>query len=85
VGQKLSLDESPELANDIKSRSPQEIMLAATLWSAFVQTLAFLVMLFQNYHQQAPTQQQINEIFNQTTIVFNQTINNVIKPPPGHS
>jgi hypothetical protein len=83
-GEALAVIESasPELANDVRSRSPQDITLALTLWSAFVQTLEFLVMLFQIVHGQPPTSVQINEIFNHTTNVFNQTTNIVINMPP---
>jgi len=55
------------------------------LWTAFVQTLEFLVMLFQIVHGHPPTPVQLNEIFNQTTNVYNQTIiivNNM--PTQGH-
>jgi hypothetical protein len=37
-------------------------------------------MLYQVAHDQPPTQTQINQIFNQTTTIVNQTIN--MPPPP---
>ena len=69
----------PRLAIDIEGRSPQDINLAVNLYMAFVTTLAVLLQLWQMFHHQPPTQEQIEQIFNQTTTVVHQTIN---MPPP---
>jgi hypothetical protein len=84
VGNALSVIEStsPALAGDIKDRSPQDVNLAINLFMAIMQTLQFLLMLYQMVHQQPPTQPQVIEIFNQTTNVLNQTSNIVINMPP---
>lgn len=59
--------------------------LAINFYVAIVQTLQFLVTLYQIVHHEPPTQIQIIEIFDHTTNVFNQTTNIVINmPPPGH-
>lgn len=70
---------SPALANDIAGRSPQDINLAINIYVALLQTLQVLLMLYQMFHQQPPTQTQIIQIFNQTTTIVHQTIN---MPPP---
>jgi hypothetical protein len=75
---------SPELASDIRNLSPEHANLAINLYLALLQTLQFLLVLYQMVHHQPPTQPQIVQIFNQTTIVFNHTTNNVINMPPGH-
>ena len=46
---------------------------------AFLGTLTLLVLLWQTFHPQPPTKEQIEQIFNQTTTVVYQTIN---MPPP---
>jgi hypothetical protein len=73
---------SPELANDIRSRSPQDVNLAINFFLAITQTLQFLLTVYQIFHQQPPSQTQIIEIFNHTTNVINQTTTTVINMPP---
>jgi hypothetical protein len=73
---------SPELANDIRSRSPQDVNLAINFFLAIMQTLQFLLTVYQIFHQQPPSQTQIIEIFNHTTNVINQTTTTVINMPP---
>ena len=73
---------SPELANDLKGRSPRDITLAINIYLAILQTLQVLLMVYQVAHDQPPTQTQINEIFNQTTTIVHQTINMPPPPPP---
>ena len=73
---------APELANDLKGRSPQDITLAINIYLAILQTLQVLLMLYQMAHDQPPSQTQINQIFNQATTVVNQTINMPPPPPP---
>ena len=76
---------SPELAQDIRGRSPQDINFVVNFYMAILQTLQLLMMVYQIVHGEAPSHQQVIEIFNQTTNVYNQTTNVVVNmPPPGH-
>lgn len=76
---------SPELARDIRSRSPQDINLAINFFMAIMQTLQLLLMVYQIVHGEPPSQQQVIQIFNHTNNVINQTTNVVVNmPPPGH-
>jgi hypothetical protein len=70
---------APKLASDIEGRSPRDIKLALDLYVAILGTLTLLIAVWQTFHQQPPTLEQITQIFNQTTTVVHQTIN---MPPP---
>jgi hypothetical protein len=69
---------SPELAHDLQGRSPQDINLAINIFIAIMQLLQALLTVYQIVHGEPPSQQQVVQIFNQTTNVV------VNMPPPGH-
>ena len=71
-----------ELARDLHNRSPQDIDLALNFFTAIMQILQTALTLYQIVHGQPPSQQQIIQIFNQTTNVIHQTTINA-PPPPG--
>ncbi|HKP41795.1 hypothetical protein [Mycobacterium sp.] len=75
---------SPELANDIRGRSPQDINFVLNFYMAIMQTLQLLLTVYQIVHGEQPSHQQVIEIFNQTTNVINQTTNVVVNMPSGH-
>jgi hypothetical protein len=75
---------SPKLARDLQSRSPQDISLAINIYMAIMQTLQLLLMVYQMVHGEPPSQEQVIQIFNQTTNVIHQTTTVVVNmPPPG--
>jgi hypothetical protein len=71
---------APKLANDIEGRSPREIKSAIDLYMALLGTLTFLLTLYQMFHHQPATPEQLVQIFKQTTTIVHQTIN--MPPPP---
>ena len=68
---------SPEVAKDIRGRSPQETMAYINALAAFLQVLIGLYMIYQQ-HQQPVSQTQVNEVINQIQV----TIVNNFPPPP---
>jgi hypothetical protein len=75
---------SPELAGDLRSRSPQDINLAINLFMAIMQILQVALMLYQMVHGEPPSQQQVIQIFNHTTNVIKHTTNVVVNMAPDH-
>jgi hypothetical protein len=72
---------SPELAGDLHGRSPQDTNLAINFFMAIMQILQVALMVYQMAHVEPPSQQQVIQIFNQTTNVIIQTTN---MPSPDH-
>jgi hypothetical protein len=74
---------SPELADEIQTRNPQDATQVINLFIALVNLLAALLALYVAQHPAAPVNpQQIVQIFDQSRHVVNQTI--VVNPPPAH-
>ena len=75
---------SPKLARDLRSRSPQDINLAINFFTAIMQILQVLLMVYQTVHGEPPSPQQVIQIFNHTTNVINQTTMVAPIPPPSN-
>lgn len=74
---------SPELADEIQTRNPQDATQVINLFVALINLLAALLALYVAQHPAAPvTPQQVIQIFDQSRHVVNQTI--VVNPPPPH-
>lgn len=74
---------SPELADEIQTRNPQDATQVINLFIALINLLAALLALYMAQHPAAPvTPQQVIQIFDQSRHVVNQTI--VVNPPPPH-
>ena len=74
---------SPELADEIQARSPQDATQVINLYIALINLLAALLALYVAQHPAAPVNpQQIIQFFDHSQHITNQTT--VVNPPPPH-
>lgn len=70
---------SPALAEDIRKSDSEKATLLLTAFMALMQVLQVLMEAYQFFHHEPPTQSQIVQIFNQTTVM----LTNSPMPPHG--